>query len=331
MNITIPALKRGRLTAEGQKQKQKALELFASQILAINGTLPFKVSSRGWCYVMEKHGLMKGAFSKAEDLINDCRKSGLLPIDITERDVSRSTFNIQQVDFAAIDQEIDWRKENLLKECDDYSPISFWDDQDYYIEVFVEKIDLRSLFLPVCEEYYIPITNVKGWCDIHTRADVMKRFQAQERLGKQCILLYCGDHDPFGLIISETLMKNFADLSKAVGWSPDNLIIDRFGLNSDFIEANNITWIDNLETSSGKDLASPKHKNHYDVNVQNYLKRFGARKAEGNALVVRVEQGQQLMRGAINKYIDHQSLVEYEKNRAVSVNELKSLINDKWP
>jgi hypothetical protein len=91
---------------------------------------------------------------------------------------------------------------------------------------------------------------------------MMRRFRNWEARRKQCVLLYCGDHDPGGLQISDFLHANLAELEKAVGWSPDKLIIDRFGLDYDFIEANGLTWIDNLETGSGKSLADPKHPDH---------------------------------------------------------------------
>ena len=64
----------------------------------------------------------------------------------------------------------------------------------------------------------------------------MRMFQEAEAEGLQPVLLYCGDHDPMGLHISNTLMKNFQDLSKAVGWDPDGLVIDRFGLNVNVCE-----------------------------------------------------------------------------------------------
>ena len=71
--------------------------------------------------------------------------------------------------------------------------------------MFVEKIDLKSLFEPICKRYHIPLTNARGWSDIHSRAAMMKRFTEWENKGKQCVLLYCGDHDPGGLNISETI------------------------------------------------------------------------------------------------------------------------------
>jgi hypothetical protein len=43
-----------------------------------------------------------------------------------------------------------------------YDPWTFWDDREYYVEMLVEKIDLKTLFQPVCEEFYLPLTNARG-------------------------------------------------------------------------------------------------------------------------------------------------------------------------
>jgi hypothetical protein len=37
-----------------------------------------------------------------------------------------------------------------------------WDDLKVYVEVAVEKLDLRNLFEPVCEEFHVPLTNFKA-------------------------------------------------------------------------------------------------------------------------------------------------------------------------
>ena len=169
--------------------------------------------------------------------------------------------------------------------------------------MMVEKIDLVSLFEPICRKYKIPIANTRGWYDVSQRVDMMRRFSHWERRGKIPVLLYCGDFDPAGLEIKNHLRKNLTDLSKAVHWSADNLIVDRFGLNFDFIEENNLSWVDNLITGSGKNLASPKHPDHWKPYVQNYIKQYGVRKCEANALVVRVEQGRELCLDAVNKYV----------------------------
>ena len=152
-------------------------------------------------------------------------------------------------------------------------PHSFWDSQDTYVEMLVEKIDLKSLFSVVCERYRIPLTNASGWMDLHCRAPMMKRFRNWQSRGKRCVLLYCGEHDPGGLRISGNIRKIFEDVSRAVGWSPDDLIIDRFGLNKDFIDANGLTWIENLSTSKGGALDDPEHSDHGKEYVQPYIEQ----------------------------------------------------------
>jgi hypothetical protein len=167
----------------------------------------------------------------------------------------------------------------------------------------VEKIDLKSLFAPVCAPFRIPIRNVAGWSDI-TRAAMMKRFAYWEARGKKSVLLYFGDFDP-AASISQISPGRISPISKgAVGWSPDNLIIDRFGLNFDFIQAQRLTWIDNLETSKGDvPLDDPRHRDHMKLYVADYVAQFGARKCEANSLVMRPAAGRQLCREAILRYL----------------------------
>ena len=109
------------------------------------------------------------------------------------------------------------------------------------------------------------------------------------------------------------MRKNLEDLSGAVGWSPDNLVIIRFGLNADFIDEHELTWIDNLETSSGGQLDDPDHDDHDKHYVQDYIAEFGVRKCEANALVVEPEVGRQLCRDAILEHIPADAVERYER------------------
>ena len=101
------------------------------------------------------------------------------------------------------------------------------------------------------------------------------------------------------------------DVADAVGWRPDNLIIDRFGLNHDFIEQHGLTWIENLETASGKRLDDPDHTDHHKDYVQSYLDKFGVRKVEANALVIQPGAGRELCPEAIQKYVPVDAPTEY--------------------
>ena len=329
----------GRPTKEGKQQYNYQIRELCGRIKEVKSTLDFPVSSRGWCYLLEEYGLSKGDFDRMNKIINDCRKSGMLPLDICAEDSTRAIEGIADIhdpdveDYAA---DLVYHVMNDIAE--DYRPYSFTDFQDYYIEVLVEKIDLKGMFKPVCNKYHVPYANSKGWADINSRAALMERFKEWQDRGKQCVLLYCGDHDPGGLIISDTIRTNLNDLSDAIGWSPDNIIIERFGLNYDFIEANGITWIENLHTSAkdktdedGKKvkaypLNDPRHKDHFKSYVQNYLNQYGVRKVEANALVTRVDAGRKLCEDAILKYIDLDGKQTYERVTSQAREELQAEI-----
>jgi len=141
--------------------------------------MDFAVGSRGWCHILEKHGLRKGEFSAAETLITDCRKSGMLPLDICAEDSSRETLGLEQIDANDIPDEVEsWVNHLRHHAHQTYTPISFWDGLNVYIEVATEKLDLRNLFEPVCEELHVPIANFKGWSDLNNRAaDAAERYQ----------------------------------------------------------------------------------------------------------------------------------------------------------
>jgi hypothetical protein len=310
----LPKRRRGRQSGAAAVEYEAKVAHFCSLILQIKSTMDFDVGSRGWCYILERHGLRKGQFDAAEKLIADCRKSGALPLDICAEDESRRAIGLQQLDDSDIECEatswIDYITNDAHK---NYTPISFWDGQKYYVEMATEKLDLRNLFEPPCAEFYVPIQNFKGWSDLNARAAMMRRFAEHEAAGRRCVLLLCGDRDPGGLHITDKMRKNLSDMGGAVGWTPENLIIIRFGLNADFIDAHGLTWIDNLETSSGQQLDDPDHEDHNKEYVQNYIARFGARKCEANALVVVPEIGRKLCRDAILKFIPADAPARYRR------------------
>ena len=311
--ITLPRLPRGRPTQAGKAAYDTEVQAFCDEILEIRSRLDFEVSSRGWCYLLEEHGLSKGDFDVAQELVAECRRQRLLPMDIVAEDIARSFDNLEDIDETTPEEEgeritgtIRWRHLG-------YTPFSFWDDQDVYLEMLVEKIDLKSLFNPICSRFYISIANARGWSDLNTRWAMLERIRRRAAEGKHCIVLYCGDHDPAGLNISNALRQNFAELLTHAEWLElmPLLTVDRFGLNYDFIEAQGLTWIDNLDTSSGRSLADPRHKDHKQSYVQDYLRRFGVRKVEANALVVRPDAGRQLCRDAILRYLPEDAPARY--------------------
>jgi hypothetical protein len=299
----------------------KDLTAFSDFIKELSDEIGFRISSRGWSYILEqKRFINKDQFDKATNAINACRKKGLLPIDFTAEESARDFSGVEEPDNAHIIDRFGDYLRTSLNAADLYTP-DWWEGEDYYIQMVVEKIDLVTLFQPVCEDYHIPIANSKGWSSMLQRAEYARRFSEAEANGLECVLLYCGDHDPDGLRISEFIRKNLLDLKNiewedgTSGYDPKDLIIDRFGLNYDFIQEHGFAWIDNLITGSGKNLADPGHKNHKMPYVQQYLREVGERKCEANAIVVLPDVAQELVASAIESYLGESAIYRFEAKR----------------
>jgi len=307
-------------SGRGMIREQGLIE-FALTLESIGSQVGFKISARGWCYQLESLRVInKDQFNLVENVINECRDKGYLPIDFVAEEEARKFSGVEKPED---ESPVRYMRRYLegARNCQEWYCPDWWDGEEYYIQMVVEKIDLKTLFEPVCEKYHIPIATSKGWSSKLQRAEYARRFKEAGDRGLKCVLLYCGDHDPDGLRISDFLKKNLYDLRNIMwsdgteGYDPRNLIIDRFGLNFDFIEANNLTWIDNLITASGKNLASPTHPNYHLPYVQDYLAEYGARKCEANAIVPIPDIARALCRESIERYLGADALDRFEAKR----------------
>jgi hypothetical protein len=108
------------------------IDRFCADILQIRSTLDFQVSSRGWCYILEGRGLItKADFDACQTLINDCRKSGDLPLGICSMDGARAFGdNIEELDQTSVDEEAAAIMRYLNDAEAYYTPTSFWEERD---------------------------------------------------------------------------------------------------------------------------------------------------------------------------------------------------------
>jgi hypothetical protein len=340
-----------------QKIGSKKLERFALIVHQISQKIGFRVSSRGWGYLMEQAGYIdKSQFDKVESAINRCRKIGLLPVDFVAEESARAFVGVEKpniyTDKPEVKDTLKWILKNVIHGDRYYTP-DWWEGEEYYIQMLVEKIDLKELWTDICNEYHIPIANAKGWSSILQRAEYARRFKEAEEKGLKCVLLYAGDHDPDGLRISDTLRKNLYDVKdifwsdQKKGYDPSNLEIHRFGLNYDFIVENNYTWIDNLVTGSGNVLArvdeegnivpglktkgknaGQEHQNFNMPYLQKYVKKYGVRKCEANAVVTTPRVAQKLVRDEIEKWLGPDSAERFASKRFAVEAEYAELLDE---
>ena len=337
MDIRLP-LKRGK---GGQSKGQTdlyidSLRIFAEDLKRVQAQNDFRMGSRDWCYYLEPMGLNKGDFDWGEKQIKEARIMGFLkPGFILEEDghlvVEQDEYPTSPVEYHEYRYEQWQEAEEDYKQCyKSYNDtdVSFWEGQEYYLQVVVEKAALKSLFRPICEKYKIPIANMRGWGSMEQKAVMAHKFQQMERQGLRPVLLACGDFDPPGIAISSVLHGQFEEYQDFTGWDPENLHVDRIGLTYNFIQENGLVWIDGLTTGSGKDLADPKHK-FYKANtygIREYIEKYGARKVEANAVVKNPEHGRQMLQGAIDKWLGADAYEIYEQRIREGREEVRELI-----
>jgi hypothetical protein len=300
----LPRLPPHRPSAAVKTAYQDRVAEFCKVILELQSRLDFSVGSRGWAYLLEgERYIDKDEIDAAQDLVNACRKSGDLPLDICSEDDKRAAENVEEIDPDPEEEAA--RIFDYVQTAErHYTPLSFWDDLDTYVQVGVEKSNVKNLFAKTCAGLYVPIANLGGWADLNVRAGFMRRFAEKEAKGKQCVLLGFTDLDPGGLHIDKFLRSNLEELARAVGWHPRNLIIERFGLDDDFVERHGLVWIQNLATSKGEyPLNDKRHPDYFKPYVQEYLRKYRARKVEADALLKVPTIGRELCRQAILKYV----------------------------
>jgi len=321
-------------SSQGKARKAEMRE-FADQLKELSRSVGMKISARGWCYILEGFNLItKAQFDVVQRLINGCRRNGMLAIDFVAQEEARQFSGVETPEERSPIAYVGEWLDGALNAERYYTP-NWWKEEEYYVQMVTEKIDLKTLFKPVCREYHIPVATSKGWSSMQQRGEYARRFKEAEEMGLACVLLYAGDFDPDGLRISDKLRKNLKDLMHIEwsdgmgGYDPEGLKIERFGLNYDFIIANRFTWVDNLITASGGYIAKMvdgrivqgktkdgnPHPNFHLPYVQDYLKKHGVRKCEANAIVVKPDQGRALCRQAIEEYLGKDAKDRFHERR----------------
>jgi len=295
----------------------------------------FKYGGRGWSYWAEGERLIdKGEFGSFEALLDRAVKRDWIDPNVIADDENRIADHIEQVDIDDPEGQARWAMSVAESVIEGYRPTSVWEDRDTYVEVSVEKKDLLQLFAPVCERYCVPMTNFRGDTDRNSRRRMLTRMKQHWDEGLDVVLLHFGDHDPKGIHIAESLKKNLQDCGniRDVKWDADPVRVIRAGLTRQQIDDHGLTWIDNLQTSSGKDLSKPSHSDHFKDYVQTYLADHGPQKVEANALAANPGAARAIIEAAINRFIDPDDLDRFQErlvpHREAAADALRRLIED---
>ena len=109
-----------------------------------------------------------------------------------------------------------------------------WQNQDNYLEIWTEKDALRSVLTEITYQYDVALMVARGQL---SRTEVYRtagRYKAQS--GKKCYLYYCGDFDPSGLSIYDSIKKRVMDFGVSINFKRIALTqeqIEKYQLPSD--------------------------------------------------------------------------------------------------
>lgn len=127
-------------------------------------------------------------YGKLSNLLVKGRMAGIVDWDAIEDRIRRPQLPYYAEDVA-----------DALNDIINQYRIDRMEDQDNYIEVWVEKDALSGVLRRVTEEFHIRLMVNRGYSSATAMYDAYKRFKLADNWGKSGHILYLGDHDPSGL------------------------------------------------------------------------------------------------------------------------------------
>lgn len=126
-------------------------------------------------------------YAKLSDMLGEARMSGLVDWNIIEDRIRVPRFPTEFDDM-----------ENGIDSLIAAYRLDRWHGQRNYVEVWVEKDALSGVLAPVTNELHVRLMVNRGYSSITAMHDASMRFRVAENQGKECHILYFGDHDPSG-------------------------------------------------------------------------------------------------------------------------------------
>jgi len=135
------------------------------------------------------------------------------------------------------------------------------EDQDFLIEVWIEKDALVGVIDSVCKELDIDFFSCRGYVSLSEMWRAAQRYQQEDRT---CVLLHLGDHDPSGLDMTRDITDRLENMFQC-----DNVEVRRIALNMDQIKKYN---------------PPPNFAKTTDTRSGNYIPKYGNKSWELDAL-----------------------------------------------
>lgn len=196
------------------------------------------------------------SYKNLGSLINDARLAGL-------------------IDWRAIEDRTRFLRSNnhwssgaaIVKACASQFALDKWTDQEWYVEVWIEKDALIGVIERVCSELDVPYFACRGYSSQSEQWRAGLRLREVIADGRRPLILHLGDHDPSGMDMTRDNQERLSMFAL------DQVEVKRIALNWDQIEEYN---------------PPPNPAKLTDSRAGAYVKRYGRDSWELDALDPRV-------------------------------------------
>jgi len=135
------------------------------------------------------------SYSRVGSIINDARLAGLIDWDAIEDRTRNMVKNSHWVSPG-----------DIIKSAASSYAIDKWENQEYRVEVWVEKEALSGIFERICRSLDVPFFACRGYVSQSEMWRAAQRLRSWERAGYKTVVLHFGDHDPSGIDMTRDIL-----------------------------------------------------------------------------------------------------------------------------
>jgi hypothetical protein len=206
----------------------------ANEIIEEYQQMGFTLTLRQLYYQFVSRDLLankQSEYKRLGSVINDARLAGLVDWsameDRTRNLVAPSTWDSPSA---------------IIRACARQFQSDWWEDQPFYVEVWIEKDALLGVLEHACEPWQLPYFSCRGYTSASEVWVAAQRIGQKIDAGKEVIVLHLGDHDPSGCDMTrdvEARLRLFLEGDERDWRSHHQFCVRRVALNMDQVRQYN--------------------------------------------------------------------------------------------
>lgn len=185
----------------------------------------YSLTLRQAYYQLVARGIIENnerSYKNTGNLINDARLAGLIDWEAIE-DRTRNLKKLPHWSSPA----------SIIESATDQYQKDVWEDQDYYVEVWVEKEALANIVGRISDELDVPYFCCRGYVSQSEMWSASQRLIRKQNEGKTCIIIHLDD--PSGIDMSRDIEERLM----MFGVNDDGFLFKRIALNMNQIRTYN--------------------------------------------------------------------------------------------